>query len=299
MAAPRYEVELKFLSATNLKNVNWKHGPLRPYIVAWLDADPSAKATTPVAPLADSGPDGVDPVWDADDDPVRAKVVLPLPLHADLDDTVLLFDVVHAADPKGTDEEGAAGKVKPLVGSGRIVLRDVLEEVGIGERTVRSVRLKRPSGRPQGVLDVKICVREPHSRYHYDSHPPPAAAAPYYGAGGYPANASRDTPYGYGGPVGYPYGSAPAAPPPTGGYGSYGYAAQPAGYAPYGAPPAEPKKSKFGVGAGVAVGAAAGLVGGIALAEGFDHIKEDIAEDAAEKVEEDLAEEYGGYDDDF
>ncbi|CAD5195658.1 unnamed protein product [Musa acuminata subsp. malaccensis] len=269
--AARYEVDLNIASARNLKNVNWRHGDLKPYVVAWVD--PAAKSSTKVA----VGGDDDDPIWDE-------KLVLPLPYGLPLEDATLSLDVVHAGSGEG---------VKPLVGSVRLPLRDVLDEVGLGSKLNRTLKLKRPSGRPHGKLEVTVAVKEP-ARY-YDAYAPPYGQA-----------SSRD--YGYAPP---PYTPTPYATAPTG----YPYAQPPTGY-PYGGPPAggyaygaqqppvaygqqEKSKSKFGMGTGLAVGAAAGLLGGLALAEGVDYVEDKIADDVTERVEDDLAED-GDYDgDDF
>ncbi|RWW72805.1 hypothetical protein BHE74_00019360 [Ensete ventricosum] len=261
--AARYEVELVIASARNLKNVNWRHGDLKPYVVAWVD--PAAKSSTKVA----VGGDDDDPIWDD-------KLVFPVPYGLPLEDATLSLDVVHA----GSGEEG----VKPLVASVRLSLRDVLDEVGLGSKLDRTLKLKRPSGRPQGKLQVTVAVKEP-ARYYdpygqassrdYGYAPPPYATAPT----GYPYAQP---------PTGYPYGG-----PPAGGY-AYGAQQPPVAYGQE-----EKSKSKFGMGTGLAVGAAAGLLGGLALAEGVDYVEDKIADDAAERVEDDLAED-GGYDgDDF
>lgn len=268
----RYEVELTVGSAKDLKNVNWRNGDLKPYAVLWIDG--GAKCSTRV-----DLDNGENPAWDE-------KVVVPLPPTSRIQDAVLYIDVVHANAAEGT---------KPLVGSARLPLRDVVDDAGIGGRASRNLRLKRPSGRPQGRLDVRVAVKEP-SRY-YDPNPGYPAPA------GYPA--SRD-----------PY-AAPA--PPSGGYGGYGggappqpyAAAPPSGYPAYGSAPqpaygaaaapaaygatstaADPNKKKgMGMGTGIAVGAAAGVLGGLALAGGASYVENKFEERVAEKVEEDS---YGG-----
>ncbi|KAI3419611.1 Protein DETOXIFICATION (Multidrug and toxic compound extrusion protein) [Psidium guajava] len=285
--ASRYELEVTVSSARDLKNVNWRHGPTRPYAVLWVD--PSNKCSTKVDDQGDTSP-----TWDE-------TLVIPLP-PGPIEDKTLYIDVVHA----GSEED-----TKPLIGSARIKLRDVLDEAGFGDPLKRGLQLKRPSGRPHGKVEVKVCVREP--RYHA---PDPYLASPY---GVPPASreyvppASREyAPPAYGNPYAAPQPNPYyAAPPPAGGYGYGGYNAPPQQYgqpsygqAPqyaYGGEPAaaygqygqeEKKKSKFGgMGTGLAVGAVAGALGGLALAEGFDHLEDKIADDAAEKVEDDL-----GYD---
>ncbi|XP_073012607.1 uncharacterized protein [Typha latifolia] len=317
----RYEVEITIGSARDLKNVNWRHGDLKPYAVAWVDG--GAKCST----KADLDND-VSPVWDE-------KLSIPLPPDRRLEEAVLYVDVVHAKAAEG---------VKPLVGSARIPIREVLDDVGVGAKSARSLKLKRPSGRPQGKLEVKITIKEP-ARY-YDRYAPPqpyAQSAPDrrgegsyggygYGYGepaparaGYPYAPSAPSPAGAGYPyapsapspagAGYPY--APSAPSPAGaGYpyappapAGYQYGASPYGQAPgygsapygqtsgYGSAPTKEKKSKFGMGTGLAVGAAAGVLGGLALAEGVDYVEDKIADDAAEKVEDNLGYDDGGFGD--
>uniref|UniRef100_A0A0E0M4S9 C2 domain-containing protein n=1 Tax=Oryza punctata TaxID=4537 RepID=A0A0E0M4S9_ORYPU len=281
MAASRYEVEVTVTSARDLKNVNWRNGDLKPYAVLWIDD--GAKSSTRVdLDNADN------PTWDD-------KLTVPLPPSTRLDDAVLYVDVVHA-------NANATQGVKPLVGSARLPLRDVLADTGIGGRASRSLRLKRPSGRPQGRLELRVAVREP-ARY-YD--PTPAYPAPYH-----QQHSSRD-PYAYGGntTTGYAYGAPyAAAPPAPAGYPSayggaaptpvYGSAAppQPAAVS-YGAPPVDAKKkNKMGMGGGLAVGAAAGVLGGLALAGGASYLENKFEDRVAERVEEDSYGGGGGYDD--
>ncbi|KAI3514817.1 hypothetical protein L1887_13537 [Cichorium endivia] len=262
--AARYELDLTVSSAKNLKNVNWRHGPLKPYAIVWVD--PKNKCSTHVDEEGDESP-----VWDQK---------LTLPLNAPIEDSTLYIDIVHA---------NAAEDTKPLIGSAKLKLKDVVDEVGIGEYFVDSLKLKRPSGRPHGKVEVKVSVREPQYRapdpYYAPPYgvPPPQsqqypAAPPPYG-GNYPYAAP---------PSGYPYSSYGTAPPQYGqpAYGQPAYGGQPS-YGEY----KEEKKSKYGMGTGLAVGAAAGLLGGLAIAEGVDYVEDEIAEDAADKVEDDL-----GYD---
>ena len=283
--ASRYEIEVKLASARGLKNVNWRHGPNRPYAVVWVD--PNNKSSTRVDESGDT-----EATWDQ-------TLVIPLPPER-LEDLTLHVDVVHA----GSEED-----TKPLIGSARLKLAEVLNDVGIGERASKTLTLKRPSGRPHGKVEVKVTIREPGYRA------PGAYYAPPYGVAPPPATGSRD----YSAPgYGYPYGAPPPPPPVQGSYysaappagypygGGYGAAPQTAAYGErgygYGAAPVEEKKkSKFGgMGTGLAVGALAGAVGGIALVEGAEYLEDKIADDAAEKVEDDLGYDEGGYDgDDF
>ncbi|KAF8008728.1 hypothetical protein BT93_K2394 [Corymbia citriodora subsp. variegata] len=279
MASSRYQVEVTLIAAKDLKNVNWRYGPLRPYAVVW--ADPNQKCSTRADPEGDSFP-----VWDQ-------TLLVPLPPGAPVDDVTLHVDIVHAGSEDGT---------KPLIGSARLRLRDVLDDDnGYGGAKKRSLLLKRPSGRPHGKVDVKVAVRE--SRYRapptaYGAPPPQAsreyAAPPAYGsaygsaysnpyASPQPQYEQRD-PY---------YPTAPTAPPA--GYPSYSGSSYGQQMPSYGQE--EKKKSKFGgMGTGLAVGAVAGVLGGIALTEGAEYVENKIADNAAEKAEDDLADRDDGDD---
>lgn len=276
----RYEVEVTVTSARDLKNVNWRHGKLKPYAVVWID--PSKKCSTRADEEGDASP-----YWDEK---------LLIPFNSPIEDSTLHIDIVHA---------GAADDTKPLIGSARLSLDDV----GLGSIADRRLELKRPSGRPQGKLEVKINVREPRYRapdpYYASPYgvPPPAgsrdyAPAPYAAPYGGPAPPA--VPYGSAAPPaaygGTPYGgAAPAYGAPPSSYPSnygQGQSAQPQGY---GSPVVEEKKkSKFGgMGTGLAVGAVAGVLGGLALGEGFEALENKIADDVADRVEDDA-----GYDED-
>ncbi|KAL6972040.1 hypothetical protein U1Q18_031723 [Sarracenia purpurea var. burkii] len=308
--ASRYEAQVTITSAKDLKNVNWRHGRLKPYVVAWID--PNSKTSTRIDDEGDTNP-----YWDQ---------TLVVPFNSPIEDSVLYIDVVHA-NPGGED-------IKPLVGSARLPLRDVVDDVGLGQSAGRKLELKRPSHRPHGKIDVQIVVREPRYRA-----PDPYSAQPY-GVQQTSREYSDRPSYGntypapYQQPSGYPYGESPYGQPQPGygqpqpaygqpqpGYGQpqptygqpqpgYGQAAY--GQESYGQPapsgygygqdsygqPKEEKKSKYGMGTGVAVGAVGGLLGGLALAEGFDYLGDKITDDVTEKVEDNLEDEDRGDRDD-
>jgi hypothetical protein len=305
----RYEVEVTVGSARDLKNVNWRNGDLKPYAVVWIDS--GAKCSTRV-----DLDNGENPAWDE-------KLLVPLPPSSRLDDAVLYIDVVHA---------NAAEGVKPLVGSARLPLRDVLDDAGIGGKASRNLRLKRPSGRPHGRLDVRVAVKEPSRYYDPNPYPAPAgyanagtrgdpygssaaaaAGGGYYGSGG-GYGGSGGGAYGSGGgygaaqpytaapPAGYPstYGSAPPPPQPAYGAPAAAYGAPPvaatAGYGTSAVGADGKKKNKMGMGTGLAVGAAAGVLGGLALAGGASYLEDKFEERVSERVEENLEREdsYGG-----
>ncbi|GLJ42097.1 hypothetical protein SUGI_0871710 [Cryptomeria japonica] len=271
------EVDLTLISAKDLKNVNWRYGDLRPYAVVWVD--PGNKISTQVDPEGD-----MKPSWNEK---------LTIPVTGPLEDAELTIEIVH---------EKASELTKPLIGTARVRLTEILDEVGFDQRQERTLKLKRPSGRPQGKLDIAVCLREkrwPQQEYPY---PQPYGTREYAPA----AYLSQQYPYAYGAnppPQQYPYGRNPPSGYPSGPYGNPYTQQAPVSYegSGYGGGPAygeteKPKSSKFGVGTGLAVGAVAGVLGGLALAEGADYVEDKIAEDVAEKVEDDYADQ-GGYDD--
>ncbi|KAL6979465.1 long-chain-fatty-acid--CoA ligase [Sarracenia purpurea var. burkii] len=90
--ASRYEVQVTIMLAKDLKNVNWRHGQLKPYAVAWIDS--KSKSSTRIDDEGDTNP-----YWD------QTLVIL---FNSPIEDSVLYVDVVHA----NADED-----IKPLVDS--------------------------------------------------------------------------------------------------------------------------------------------------------------------------------------
>ncbi|KAL3524303.1 hypothetical protein ACH5RR_017137 [Cinchona calisaya] len=283
----RYEAEITITSAKDLKNVNWLHGRLKPYAVVWVD--PKTKSSTRVDDEGDNSP-----FWDE---------TLVIPFNSPIEDSTLYIDIVHA-------KSSSDGDTKPVIGSARLRLIDVVDQAGLGRRVERKLELKRPSGRPHGKLEIQVNVREPRYRapdpYYAPSYgvPPPtgsrdySAPPPPYGNsyGAPPASAYAAAPpasaYAAAPPTGYPYSAPPAYGQPSYGQPAYGQASY--GQQPVYGGQEEKKKSKFGgMGTGLAVGAVAGVLGGLALYEGVDYVEDKIADDAADKVEDDV-----GYDDD-
>lgn len=249
------EVEVTISSAKNIKNVNWRNGPNKPYVVVWID--PKYKFSTRV-----DEEDDTCPAW-------NQTFVIPLPPGNDGDDEKVYVDIVHAGGEENT---------KPLIGSAHLSLRDVIDDFGFGVPMEKTLKLKRPSGRPHGKLDVTVTVREP--RYQ----PAPGSYhAPPYGYNHAPPQHVYGEPYTHAPPQ--PVYGDPYAPPQTYGNASYGHS----GYS-YTEEKEKEKGSKFGgMGTGLAVGAVAGVLGGVALAEGLDAVEDDIAEEAAGDVEDDDA----------
>lgn len=284
--ASRYEVEVTIKSARDLKNVNWRYGRLKPYAVVWVDA--RNKSSSRVDDEGDTNP-----YWDQ---------TLVIPFNSPIEDSTLYIDIVHVK----ADED-----IKPLIGSARLRLRDVVDGVGLRERESRNLELKRPSGRPHGKVEVTVAVREPRYRapdpYYAPpygvpqtsrDYPGPPAYAPPYGVSqtsrDYPGPPTYAPPYQEAPPAGYPYSAPQPYGQPAYGQASYGQPAPPVyRQESSGQPLQQGKKSKFGgMGTGLAVGAVAGVLGGLALGEGFEYMEDKIADKAAERVEDDA-----GYDD--
>ncbi|CAL9184809.1 unnamed protein product [Musa hybrid cultivar] len=312
------DLEVTVVSANHLKNVNWRNGDLKPYVVVYLDPDRRA-ASKP----DDAG--STRPVW-------NERLALPLPSAETL--LFLTLDVFHSK-PSETP--------KPLVGTARSRLKDLLHQDafagyatgrggGAPPSPVRTLELRRPSGRPQGKIRIRLAIRErpcpppePRPGYHF---PPPPPSSGYY----YPSNAppfpspppphsARDyrnfsppplpiPPYGHPipshpPPSQYPYGrysdpyssgyyspaaayySAPPAPAPAPAQpyydrpSGYGGPSAPTGYSSgFSAYDHRPKGGKIGAATGLAVGAVAGALGGLALEEELRYEEEKITERA-------------------
>ncbi|CAL9231354.1 unnamed protein product [Arabidopsis halleri] len=137
MSSGGREVEVTISSAKDIKNVNWRNGPNKLYAVVWVD--PKYKSSTRVDEDGDTCP-----TW-------NETFVIPLPPANDEDDDKVYINIVHAGGEKNT---------KPLIGSAHLSLRDVIDDVGFDIPAVKTLKLKRPSGRPHGKLDVTVTVRE-------------------------------------------------------------------------------------------------------------------------------------------
>ncbi|KAG4989790.1 hypothetical protein AAZX31_11G231000 [Glycine max] len=115
------DLDLTIVSAKHLKNVNWKNGDLKPYVVFWVD--PERRLATK---SDDSG--NTSPVWNE-----RFALPLPLPLH----DSFLTLEIFHSK-PSDTP--------KPLVATLRLPLKDLHD----------STRLRKfPLSRPSAALTAR------------------------------------------------------------------------------------------------------------------------------------------------
>ncbi|XP_059628029.1 actin cytoskeleton-regulatory complex protein pan-1-like [Cornus florida] len=290
------DLDITVVSAKHLKNVNWRHGDLKPYVT--FRVDPEIRSTK----HDDSG--STRPVW-------NERFVVPLT--TPLQDSILVLEVLHF---------GRLDSNQNLVGSLRLPLTDLIDSDDSAR--LGTYELRRPSGRPHGKIRIKLAVREkplppapdyhitPQPSYYYSTAPPPPPSARDY---------SGYSPSPYTGSLPPPPQQPPlpsqlpkmAPPPPTNGYqfGAYsdpypgyysGYYSQPPPPPPrpffdrqftYGGPSApvdytpydqKPKGGKMGLGTGLAVGAVAGTLGGLALDEGLKYEEDKIAE----RVENDL-----------
>ncbi|KAH6762743.1 hypothetical protein C2S52_020176 [Perilla frutescens var. hirtella] len=288
-----YDLDVTIVSAKHLKNVNWRNGDLKPYVILWVDPD-RRQATKP----DDSG--STRPVW-------NERFVLPLTLPPR--ESALTLEVFHSK-PSETS--------KPLVGSLRFELRDLLGDSDDSATRLRSFELLRPSGRPHGKIRLKIGLIErpvenyhpaPASGYYYSSAPPPPMPYRGYSSQPYstlppPSSFSPPPPlhpqpyYSYSDPnIGYYssyYSPSPApAPRPFSerqAQSSYGGSvapgpSAPVDYTPYDYHKRSVGKPGMGMGTGLAVGVVAGALGGLALEEGIKYEEEKIAD----RVESDLA----------
>jgi C2 domain len=154
-----YGLEVTVVSAKHLKNVNWRHGDLKPYAVAYLHPD-RRSATKP----DDSG--STRPVWNE-----RLSLPLPVPFSPHDPSLLLTLDIFHSK-PSETP--------KPLVGSARIPLKDLIDPDNLlsfsSPSVIKTIELSRPSGRPQGKVRIKLSIfeRSAPPEPTYQLPPPPA-----------------------------------------------------------------------------------------------------------------------------
>ncbi|KAA8534106.1 hypothetical protein F0562_031701 [Nyssa sinensis] len=298
-----FDLDITIVSAKHIKNVNWRHGDLKPYAIFWVDSDRRLATKSD-----DSG--STRPVWNE-----RFVVPLTLPLQ----DSHLTLEIFHSK-PSETP--------KPLVGTLRFPLKDLVDSED--STRLRSFEIRRPSGRPQGKINIKLSVRErlapplpdyhitPQPSYYYSSAPPPPvrdyrgySPSPYTTTlpplpvpavspspsppppqHTYPYSAYSDPYTGY--YSGYYSQPQPPPPPPPRPFfdrqSSYGGPSAPVDYTVY---DQKPKGGKMGLGTGLAIGAVAGALGGLALDEGMKYEEDKISE----RVENDLAgrDDYSDY----
>ncbi|KAH0634181.1 hypothetical protein KY285_036928 [Solanum tuberosum] len=293
-----YDLEITIVSAKHLKNVNWHHGDLKPYVIFWVDPD-QRRATQ----ADDSG--NTRPVW-------NERFVLHLPQsQSPPHDAVLTLEIFHSK-PSETP--------KPLVGTLRVPLKELVNVDDYNK--IRTFELRRPSGRPHGKIRLKLAIRElsptldyqipPPSSYYYSTAPPPPP--PSYRT--FPSSPYPSHPHPPPSPVVAPPPPASPSPPPpppqqhsfpysgfSDPYSTYfpGYYSQPpppprpfverqSSYGSLGSRPSAPVdyyppydqkrsgKMGMGVGTGLAVGAVAGTLGGLTLGEGLKYEEAKIAE---------------------
>ncbi|XP_047176431.1 tyrosine-protein phosphatase non-receptor type 23-like [Vigna umbellata] len=275
------DLDLTIVAAKHLKNVNWKNGDLKPYVVFWVD--PERRLATK---SDDSG--NTSPVWNE-----RFALPLPLPLH----DSFLTLEIFHSK-PSDT--------LKPLVATLRLPLKD-LHDLQDSTR-LRKFPLSRPSGRPHGKIHLKLgLLGRPQFQsldylnpnpnpnptpnpspnhnnpnfvfYRGYSHSPSPPPSPYPSYPSYPDSYSSSYYPGY-------YSGALPPPPPRPFIDRYAGPSGPSAPLDYSTSyDPKPRPSKMGLGAGLAVGAVAGALGGLALEEGLKYEEDKIAD----RVENDVA----------
>ncbi|XP_076950916.1 uncharacterized protein LOC143624051 [Bidens hawaiensis] len=150
------DLDITIVSAKHLKNVNWRNGDLNPYAIFWLHPD------NRLATKSDDS-NSTKPVW-------NERFVIPLPSTPCT--TILTLEMFHAK-PSDTP--------KPLIGTLRVSLADLPEPESLNR--IRTFDLRRPSGRLNGKIRLKLALRErplpdyhniPHSQIYYNNTPPPS-----------------------------------------------------------------------------------------------------------------------------
>lgn len=284
------DLDLVIVSAKHLKNVNWKNGDLKPYVVFWVDPDRRLATKSD-----DSG--SIKPVWNE-----RFTLPLTRPLH----DSFLTLEVFHSR-PSDTP--------KPLVGTLRVPLSD-LEDLDDSTR-IRKFTITRPSGRPQGTIVLKLGLLgrsftqnppppsasyssfssvppSPMALRDYRSYPPSSAPPPY----SYGLYSDSYSGYYSGYYPGAPVSVTPGAPSPrsfSDRPGSYGASAGPSAPVDYSVYETKSRSGRmnFGGPTTMAVSGVAGALGAMALEEGLKY-EEKPAEKVAESVDENTSATYRG-----
>ncbi|KAJ6315665.1 hypothetical protein OIU78_019019 [Salix suchowensis] len=286
-------LEITIISAKHLKNVNWRNGDLKPYATFYLDNSDHHLATHADDSLSTR------PVWNE-----RFTIPMIRP------DSVLTLDVFHSK-PSETP--------KPLVGTVKFPLSQILDSGESTSYSVRSLELLRPSGRPQGKVLVKLEVKErplpppvqdyhtaPNYSHYYNPAPAPPPPPPPPPARDY--REYSPSPYGYTDQYGYYPAYYPPQPPlpsqplynrashnslPAGPSAPVDLSFQPSP-SPYDHKPTPPvslpKTSNYGVPSGPSAPVdysygkcsgpeISGAMGGLNLEEGSSYEKEKVAAD--------------------
>ncbi|KFK43060.1 hypothetical protein AALP_AA1G073200 [Arabis alpina] len=133
-SSEQLDVIVTVVSAKNLKNVNWRNGDLKPYVVLYLD--PENRLTTRFD-------DSTKPVWNER---------ITLPITRSVHESVLNVEVFHS---------NSSDLAKTLIGSVRFPLTRLIDSDGsMIHELINSLELVRPSGRPQGKIRLKLAIKE-------------------------------------------------------------------------------------------------------------------------------------------
>ncbi|KAJ0084093.1 hypothetical protein Patl1_31143 [Pistacia atlantica] len=199
MASPNpLDLEITIISAKHLKNVNWRNGDLKPYVVFYIDSDYRLATHSD-----DSG--STRPVWNER---------FTLPISRPVSESILSLEIFHSKVSEAP---------KPLVGSLKFPLAHLLDSDESAESFVRNLELLRPSGRSQGKIRVKLAIKErplPPPSQEYQNTPPPPFPSPardysYY-SGYYSPQPPPPPPprpmFGRASSFSFPSGSVPSAP---------------------------------------------------------------------------------------
>ncbi|CAH8383973.1 unnamed protein product [Eruca vesicaria subsp. sativa] len=125
------DLTVTVISAKHLKNVNWRNGDLKPYVVLHLNPDHR---------LSTRADESVKPVWNER---------ITLPLTRSVHESVLNIEIFHS---------NSSDPAKPLVGSVRFPLVD--SEGSMMTGSIHSIELIRPSGRTQGKIRLKLEIKK-------------------------------------------------------------------------------------------------------------------------------------------
>ncbi|KAF5771110.1 putative C2 domain-containing protein [Helianthus annuus] len=181
------DLEITIVSAKHLKNVNWRNGDLTPYVIFWLDPDRR------LATKSDDS-NSTKPIW-------NERFLIPVPPSPS---PLLTLEIFHSK-PSDTP--------KPLVGSLRVPINDLPNPDD--STVVRTFDLRRPSGRPDGKIRLKLAIRE-RVLPDYQNTPQPAyyyATAPHSNYGRFPPSVYNTSPS-QSLPPPPPPPAAPSPPPP-------------------------------------------------------------------------------------
>ncbi|KAF8116296.1 hypothetical protein N665_0020s0147 [Sinapis alba] len=170
-SSEQLDLVVTVISAKHLKNVNWRNGELKPYVVLYLDSDHRVSTRSD---------DSIKPVWNER---------ITLPLTRSVHESVLTIEIFHSV---------TSDVAKTLVGSVRFPLVRLVDSEGaMIPESINSLELVRPAGRTQGKIRLKLAIKDrpipppqrpqsqprdyystPQGNHYYSPSPPPPPPAP-------------------------------------------------------------------------------------------------------------------------